>query len=739
MSEPTLKLDRAPSLDGVLCTRISRRAFLVSTGGAALGIAFGALPFGREAAAQAGGLAPNGWVRVAADGTVTIMSPAAEMGQGVMTAMPLLVAEEMDLDWSKVRVTQAPADQKTFGNPMFGGGMTTGASRTTRGYYEVMRLGGLQAKLVLVQLAAARWGVPATECFTEPHVVVHRPSGRRLGYGELAAAGQLPAQIPVATKEMLKPASDFRLIGKDVPRVEIPDKVTGRAQFGIDVRLPGMLYGAVLRTPVQGEKPQSIDDAAAKKIPGVKAVVPMPYGVGVIADSYTAARKAKEALKVQWTSNARARSFNNDRVAADYLARARNLADGGVEYEKKGDPAGILGAAAKVITAEYVTQPVAHACMEPMNCTARVDGDRIEVWAPSQSIFFIYGTLTRGLGFKPENIRAHLTLLGGGFGRRVDNDFVMDAALLARAAEGWPVKVIWSREDDIRADKYRPLTVQHLAAGLDAQGNLVALRHRVVAESIYARAAPPLLEKAGGRDAPVNEGAFDLKYGIPNHLLQYLREQRGVDAGFWRAVGVGYTKFAIETLVDECAAASGKDPVQYRLQLLAKEPRGQGVVRRVAEMAGWGKPRASGRALGIAYSDTWSSHIAQIAEVSVDRKTGRVRVHEVWSAVDCGIALQPRNVEAQIESNVMYGLSALYEKITFKDGAVQESNFHDYPVLRMNEAPLVTTAVIRTENYPGGIGEVGLPPLAPAVANAVAVLTGKRLRAMPFDTAALKA
>ncbi len=736
MSETNLKQGKV--LEGIAYRGISRRAFLVSSGTIAVGFAFGGASVFRQACAQGAQFDPNGWVRVGTDGTVTIMSPAAEMGQGVMTAMPLLIAEEMDLDWSRCRVEQAPANPKIFGNPMFGGGMTTGASRTTRGYYEVMRLAGLQAKLILMQAAAGRWGVPVSEVSTEPHAVLHRASGRRLGYGEIAGFARVPDQLPAASKELLKPAADFRLIGKDVPRVEVPLKVNGQARFGIDTRLPGILYGAVLRAPVQGEKPERIDDAEAKKIPGVRHVVPMPYGVGVVADTYQAARQAKAALKVTWSTGAKARVFTNDRVMAEYLARARNLSDTGVEYEKHGDPKAALGSATKVLTAEYTAEPVARACMEPMNCTARVTGDKIEVWAPSQSAFFVVGGLSRGLGYKPETITTHITLLGGGFGRRVEWDYVIDAALLAKAAEGRPVKAIWSREDDIQHDKYRPLVVQRLAAGLDAQGNLVALHHRVVSESIYARVVPPLFQKAGGRDAPVNEGAFELTYGIPNHLLEYLREQRGVEAGFWRGVGVGYTKFASETFVDELAAAAGRDPLAYRLQLLAKEARGRAVVEEAARMADWTRKRP-GRALGIAYSDTWSSHVPEVAEVSDDRQTGRVRCHEVWAAVDCGIALQPKNVAAQVESGIMFGLSHVYERITFKDGVVQQSNFHDYPILRMNEAPKVTVKVIRTENYPGGVGDVGLPPLAPAVANAVAGLTGKRLRTLPFDQNLLRA
>jgi isoquinoline 1-oxidoreductase beta subunit len=725
--------------DGVLARGVSRRAFLVSSGALTLGVAFGSLATARRVFAQSGAFSPNGWVHVGRDGAVTLMSPASEMGQGVMTSMPLLLAEEMDLDWSRCRVEQAPTQPRVFGNPRFGGGMTTGASRTTQGYYEPMRLAGLQARLVMMQAAADKWGVPVGEVVTEPHAVVHRASGRRMSYGDIAAFAQVPAQMPVATKEMLKPASQFRLIGKDVPRVDVPSKTNGTARYGIDVRRAGILYGAVLAAPVQGEKPLEVDDRAARQVPGVKAVVTLPYGVGVVADSYPAAQRAKAALKVKWSETAKARAYDSDKVRGEYLERARTLSDHGVDFVKHGDALKSIAGAARTFTAEYTSEHVAHTCMEPMNCTAQVTGDRIEVWAPSQSPFFIHAALQRVAGFKPENIESHVTLLGGGFGRRVEADYVLDAALLARAADGWPVKVVWSREDDIRRDKFRPLTAQHLTAATDAQGNIVALRHRLVAESIYARAAPPLFQQAGGRDTPVNEGA-EIKYAIPDHLVEYMREQRGIDVGFWRAVGPGYTKFAIETLVDEVAKAYNRDPLDYRIAMFAKDARGRAVMEEVARLSSWKQPRPAGRALGVAFSDAWNSYIGMVVEVSVDRATGRPRVHEVWTAVDCGVALQPKNVETQIESGVIYGLSAaLAERITIKGGQVQQSNFHDYPILRMAEAPRVTTRVLPTANHPGGIGEVGLPPLAPAMANAIAVLTGKRLRSLPFDYATLKA
>ena len=723
--------------EGIAFRSISRRAFLISSGAAAVGIAFGS--FSKRIFAQLEPFSPNGWVRVGTDNIVTVYAPACEMGQGVMTAMPLLIAEEMDLDWGRVRVEQAPYNPKLFGNPLFGGNMLAGASRTTRGYYEVMRLAGMQARQIMMQSAALKWQVPASELGTEPNAVVHKASRRKLTYGEIAEFATVPASPPQFTREQLKRPSEFRLIGKDIARIEVPDKVSGQARYGIDVRMLGMLYGAVLRAPVNGEAPLSVDDSEARKVEGVRQIVRMPYGVGVVAETYPAALKAKKALKVEWTQRSKARAYTSEKLIPEYLQRARNLADKGTVYEAHGDAREAMAKAAKRVTAEYTSLNVTHACMEPINCTARADGERIEFWAPTQSPFGVFLAAVKAHGFKPENVRINVTLLGGGFGRRAENDYAVDVGFLAKAVPGYPVKLIWTREDDIQFTKPRPLTVQRLEAGLDEQGNLVSFHHRIVGESIYRRFAPPAFQASGGKDLPLCEGAYEPTYDYPNFALEQLLEERGVDVAVWRAVGGGYTKFAIETFIEEVAAAAGKDPVDFRMRLLAKDPRGQAVMREVMAMADWSRPRPAGRALGIAYSDIWETYCAMVAEVSVDRKTGSINVHEIWSAVDTGVALQPRNVERQIESAAVFGLSGLKEKLLYKDGVPQQSNFHDYPVLRMNEVPKITVRVIVTDNKPGGIGEVGLPPVAPAVANAVFKLTGKRLRELPFDPSLLKA
>lgn len=716
---------------------VSRRAFLISSGAAAIGVAFGQLPL--EAFAQQSSFAPNNWVRVGTDGTVTIYSPAAEMGQGVMTAMPLLIAEEMDLDWTKVRVEQSPFNAKSYGNPLFGGAMVAGASRTTRGYYQVMRLAGMQARAIMIQNVAQKLDVPAAELTTEPHAVVHKASGRKMTYGEIAAFAQVPAQVPQFTAAQLKPMSQFRLIGRDLPRVEVPTKVNGGAIYGIDVRMPGMLYATVLRAPVNGEAPLNVDEADARKVPGVKQIVRMPYGVGVIAETFPAALKAKKALKVTWSQRSKARAYNPDKLIAEWKQRAANLSDKGVPYETHGDPRQAIAGAAKRLSAEYTSLNVTHATMEPQNCTARVDGDRIEFWAPTQAPSLVFLAAVKGHGFKPENVKINTTLLGGGFGRRAENDYALDVGFLAKAVPGYPVKMIWTREDDTQYTKPRPLTVQRLEAGIDAQGNLVGFIHRIAGESIYRRFAPPVFQASGQKDLPLAEGAYEPTYGYASHTVEQLFADTGVDVAVWRSVGGGYTKFAIETFLEEVAAAAGKDSVDLRMQLLARQPRGQTVIREVMALAEWQKKRPAGRALGIAYSDIWETFIAQVAEVSVDRKTGRITVHQIWSAVDTGVALQPKNIETQIESAVIWGLSALREKLDYRDGVPQQSNFHDYPILRMNEVPKITTKIIVTDNKPGGIGEAGLPPVAPAVANAVFKLTGKRLRDLPFKTEMLKA
>lgn len=708
---------------------LSRRSFVLGGGAVTVGLAFGTAGCATTQAPITT-FSPIAWVTIGSDNSATIFSAASEMGQGTMTALPMLIAEEMELDWSKVRVVQAPADPKRFGNPRFGGGMVTGASRTVQGYYEPLRLAGLQGKLVMLGAAATAWGVPVAELRAENSTVIHGPSGRRITYGELARTATAPAALPAVNKGMLKPMSQFKVIGKDLPRTDLAAKTDGSAVYGLDVRPAGLLYATLMSTPVQGEKAEKVDDAAARAVPGVKAVVVIPTGVAVVADSFHTALKARELLKVQWSTSSRARRYNSDAVMKEYVARAENLADAGVAFHSHGNADQAIAGAARTIKATYTSEHVAQFTMEPMNCTAKVDGDKIEIWVPSQTVGFVVGGVAAAGGFKPENIKVNITLLGGGYGRRVEAEYAVDAALIAKAVPGVPVQMIWTREDDMTRAKPRPLTAQHLIAGVDARGRIVGLKHRVTAEGVYARVAPPAFRAAGNKDSPVMEFS-ETAYDFGNHLVQQCIEDRGIACSFWRGVGPGYLVFALETLIDEVATAGRHDPLQYRLDMLGKEPRAQAVLREAAQMARWTQARPNGRALGIALSAAWNSYIGMVVEASV--KDGKPVVHQIWAAVDCGHPLTPRNIQTQVEGSALFGLSAaMGERLSYKGGESQQKNLGAYNLLRANETPLVSVKVMPTDNHPGGIGEVGLPPLAPAVANAVAKLTGKRVRTLPF-------
>jgi isoquinoline 1-oxidoreductase subunit beta len=718
----------------------SRRSFLVGAGAFTVSMSFvGQSTSEAKLSKPVKKFSPSIWMTLGTDGMVTLTSPVSEFGQGVMTSVPLILAEEMDLDWAKCKVesaiVQASGNAKVLGNPMFGGAMITGASRTTQGYWEPMRMAGAQARAVLIANAAAKWGVPADQVTTVPHACVHTATGRKLSYGEIAAFATAPATMPVIDKSQLKKPANFRLIGKNLPRVDGFDKVTGRAKYGIDQRLPGMLFASVLRPPVHGETPASVDDAAARAMIGVRNVVRLPYGVAVVADNTWTAFQAKRALKVTWTNTSKARSYSTDKAMLEFVARANNPTDNGVVMGSHGDTESALKSAAKRIEATFTTEHVSHVCLEPMNATAVVRNGKLEVWAPTQAATTAIGiSSSPSGGFKPEDITVNVPLMGGAFGRRFEVDFVLDAVLIAKAMPGTPVQAVWTREDDVMGDKVRPMMAQHISAGVDSQGNLLALKHKMVGESIFGRFAPDALTGSGGKDEPVCEG-FEINYGVDNRLGQYLREQRGVDVGFWRAVGGGYTKFAIESMIDELARNANKDPLEYRLGLLAKQPRAQAVLREVAAMAKWDGGKAKGnRALGLAYSDIWNSHCAMIVDVSVNGNN--IVVNEIWSTVDCGIALQPGNIARQIQGSAVWGVSAaLKEKLTVANGEFQQSNYHNYQVLRANETPRINVKVMPTDNNPGGVGEVGLPPVAPAIANAIAAINGKRLRALPFTLA----
>jgi len=714
---------------------LSRRSFLVSTGAFGVAVAFGSSP---DAASAATSFAPNAWVTIGDDNIVTIVPPAVEMGQGVRTALPLILAEDLDVDWNKVRLAETPDDDTIYGNPAFNHQLTTVGSFAVTGYYDVLRQAGAQARKVLIANAAAAWKVPADELTTEPGMVVHAKSKRKISYGDLAKTATVPNPLPEVTKADLKPNSQFRLIGKDTGRVDVPSKVNGTAQYGIDTELPDMLYASVLFPPVQYEGPDQIDDAAAKAVKGVVKIVPLQPGpgviggVGVIAETIDASMRAKSLLKVTWTKKAQAQNYDDDRVLQDYRAIASDWSKPGVEMISAGDADGAIKSAAKVISVDYLSDHVSHVCMEPLNVTVKADNGTIDIWSGNQSpstmkiLGMIVGKTT------PDKVHVHTKLLGGGFGRRTDGDDMVQALILALNVPGRPVKMIWNREDDIRNDKLRPLTAQHIEIGLDADNNIVGWRHRIVNESYFARILPPDLFAKIKKDI-VSGGGGEMSYAMANHRVEWVRSPRGIDVGAWRGIAAGYTKFAIETLMDELAALKKMDPLDYRLAMLKGTPRAATVLRKVADMSKYRTKRNGGRAVGIAYSDALNSHTAVAAEVSVDNSSGNITVHHLWAVVDPGTVVQPKNVEAQMMSAMTFGLgAALRERITIKDGVIQETNFDSYQVMRMSDIPPMDITVISTEDHPTGIGEAGVPAVAPAIANAVAQLTGKRLRHLPM-------
>jgi isoquinoline 1-oxidoreductase beta subunit len=728
-----------------LDTNVSRRQVMVG----ALGLSFAFVTSRADAAVLASmptGTRLSPWVGIDSDGSITIMSPATEMGQGSLTSLPRILAEELDADWSKVKVVPAPPIGRIYGNPSFGGMMYTAGSNAVRSYYDPLRMFGAQVRRVLLDNAARRWNVPLAELTTEPSVVVHAKSGRRLTYAEIAAFADVPAEPPHVTTADLKPVSAFRLIGHDAMRVELPLKVNGTAQYAIDVQLPGMLYATVLRAPIEGSSPEDINDTAARAISGVIRTVRLDYGVGVLAETPYAAIEARQALigNVTWSGTGTAQGFDSDRASVEFARAARDLSTPGKPWEPRGNADAALSRATTLIEAEYLNDYTYHAQMEPLNAVASLSPSAgvAQVWCGTQSQTMAQEAVAKVLGVGTNEARGgyhtvvlHDTLMGGGFGRRGhrDEEFVIDAVLMSKAADGKPVKVIWTREDDVRNGRMRPLSAHYLRAGLDASGKIIAWHQRIAVDRVLPFADPVRYENAMQRDGIVMRGTEFLTYDIPNLTTEQLYRDTGVRTSPLRGVGWTANFFAAEAFLDEIASARKTDPVALRLELLKDFPRGRRVVERVAEMAEWNRPRANGRALGFAFVDYSNTPIAGIVEASVDRATGKIRVHDVWCTLDCGIAVHPDNVVAQTESSIVYGLGmSLMERITVKDGAIRQSNFFDYPVPRMNEIPEMHIELIRTNNRPTGVGQMATPIMAPAIANAIARITGKRLRESPM-------
>ena len=681
--------------------------------------------------AKAAPYRPNVWLMIAPDGTITVVSPAAEMGQGSFTTLPLIIAEELDADWVKVRpVFPTNWDDKKYGNPAYGYTFQTSASASVHGYFTSLRIAGAQVRRVLIDAVAAQWNVPADELSTEPSIVVHKTSARRIGYGEIAAFAKAPAELPKVGEKDLKPTASFRLIGKDVGRVDVPLKVVGAAKHGMDVQVPGMVYAAALQSPYAGGAPLEVDDARARKVADVIDIVKLPEGVGVIATTVEAAFAAKRLLHVTW-GDATGAHLDSERALGDLAAIGRDTGHTGVPYEKDGDAEAALASAKRVLRGEYRTRYVYHAQMEPMNATASVsaDGKSAEIWAGTQAATSLLKGVAQILGTERAKITLHQQFLGGGFGRRGNHEAVFDAVRLAKAV-GKPVKYIWTREDDVAFGKFRPMTAHHIEAGFDADNKLVAWRHRVVAESVVAYSSG---DSRPRQDRIVMKGSPIPQYPIPNKLAEHVIVNRGARLSPWRGVGNGHNAFAIESFIDELAANFGKDPLAYRLELTEGVPRMQHLLRLVAEMSDWQRKR-DGTALGVGTMVKDDTLAAGVAEVALDRNTGKIKVLNFWAALDAGIAVQPRNLAAQTEGSIVYALGhVLREKIDIKNGRVLQSNYTDYEVARMSDVPNIEIKVVSTDNHPTGGGEEGVPLVACAVGNAIAKLTGVRLRELPFS------
>ena len=686
---------------------INRREFLETgvAAGASLLIGFHLPAFDRGAAKP---FKPNAWIEIRPDGVVTIWTGRSEMGQGVKTAMPMIVAEELEADWTRVQVTQADAD------PAYGDQFTVG-SRSVRSGFEPLRQAGAAAREMLVGAAALTWKVPREACRARNGMVEHVATGRRLGYGDLAA---LAATLPVPADPPLKPSSEFRILGTRVPRVDTPDKVDGAAVFGLDVRVPGMVYATVARCPVFGGRVKSFDPAPALAVPGVQRVVQISSGVAVVADRTWAAFAGKKALKIEWDEG-KVAQWSSDGIWRAFAAAA---ARSGEVVRTVGDVDAGLKGAARTVEATYQAPYLAHACMEPMNCTAQVRGNRCEVWAPTQNPQGIERAAAKLTGLPVEAITVHVTYLGGGFGRRGGPmDYATEAVELAKQIAA-PVQVVWTREDDIQNAVYRPATYNVLRGGLDGRGAPVAWSHRLVGPE--------------GGSFLLTRGADELIYPVPHFRLERVIEDPGVPVAPWRGVGPSQNGWVVESFVDELAHAAGKDPYAYRRELVAGHPRLVQVLDLAAERAGWNSAPPAGRARGIALWQFGDTFLAQVAEVSV-AGDGAVRVHRVVCAMDCGVVVNPAGVEAQVQSAIIYGLTAaLYGEITLDRGRVTQSNFTDYRMLGLAECPELEVHLVRSDAAPGGVGEAGLPPIAPAVCNAIFAGTGKRIRKLPIGRVA---
>ena len=724
---------------------IDRRDFII--GGSAIFAGF-LIPGSSSSAAtsDSGEYAQvNAWVSIHANGDVIIVSPNAEMGQGTMTGIPLLAAEELDADWSKVTVKQVGPVSKEFGNPLFGGIIHTVASLTTAGLFDNVRLAGAQARKMLVDQASKQWSVPANKLKTKNGYVYH--GTKKISYGDVVKASGNLKNPPKVTLADLKKPNEYKLIGKNIPRVDIPAKVDGSAEFGLDVQVPGMIHASIIRAPMHGAKPKKVTNDNDADLKSKVSIIKLDYGVAVISADIADVLEARDGIEVDWDFPSVGRKYDSHRSLKDYVKVSEDSSVKGIAWpgkahvpwapavkgNQKDYDAKMKSDDFQSISASYTTEHTYHAQMEPMNATAKVspDGKSAEIWAPTQAVSVSTFAAAGVLKTSPQNIKLNTTFLGGGFGRRAQVDYVVDAVILSKITKK-VVKVVWSREDDLAAGAFKPSTAVNLSAAVGKDGNIEAWKHRTVAESPLRYYAKGLLGK-NGEDILVMSGAEQLNYKMPNQIAEHINREQGTRLAAWRGIGHGPNRFATESFVDEIALSLGKDPGEYRLYL-ANNPRIKRVIKKVMEMANWGSSKP-GLAQGIAYSDYNGSHSAGVAEISLNEKTGKIRVHRYFIAVDAGLPLIPDNVRAQIESGVIYGISsALTEKVSHAEGVVQQSNFHDYEVMRMADAPEINIEILPFGDRPSAVGELGLPTTAPAIANAVHKMTGKRVRQMPMNS-----
>jgi isoquinoline 1-oxidoreductase beta subunit len=710
---------------------ISRRNFLRTSaavgGGLLLSLRLPSAGAGADAAGSAL-FTPNAFVRIDRDGQVVLTMPYVEMGQGTYTSIPMLIAEELEVELNQVRLEHAPPNEKLYANPLLGV-QATGNSNAIRGAWQPLRQAGATARAMLVSAAAMRWNVDPASCRAQSGEVLHAPTGKRIKYGELAAdAARLPTPEGVA----LKQPKDFKLIGTPAKRLDTPAKVNGSAVYGIDVRLPDMRFATLAQSPVFGGRVKSVDDTAARGVKGVRQIVRLDDAVAVVADHMAAAKKGLAALVIEWDDGANARLDTSDIAGA--LEKA-TLGAGAVA-QNIGDVGKAMAGAVNKVEATYQAPFLAHATMEPMNCTVHARSDACEVWVGNQAIARAQRAAATAAGLPLDKVVLHNHLIGGGFGRRLEADGVARAVEIAKHVDG-PVKVVWTREEDIQHDMYRPYWLDRLSAGLDANGMPVAWSNRFAGSSVIARWLPPGFNN--GLDPDSTEGAIDLVYDLPNVHVEYVRaEPPGIPTAFWRSVGPSHNVFVTESFMDELAAAAKQDPVAYRRALLGKSPRAKAVLDLAAEKSGWGQALPTRVGRGVALQLVFGTYMAHVAEVEV-AKDGAVRVHRVVCALDCGSVVNPDTVRAQVESATIFGITAaLHGEITLKNGRVQQTNFDTYQMLRMNEAPAIQVYIVQSFEPPGGMGEAGTSLIVPAVANAVFAATGKRLRKMPIDAAALK-